>query len=467
MSKSFTAARIAAWWIDSHPLGSAFVVTSAPTAPQVSAILWREIGRAHTRGDLIGRLNKTEWYLPIGDKEELVAFGRKPSDYEPTAFQGIHAKYVLYIFDEACGMPPALWEAADSLIANDFSKALAIGNPDDPNSEFAKLCRPGSGWNVVQLGAFDSPNFTGEAVPDLLKHLLIGRTYVEEKRKKWAPTWKWNATGTKVEPPSDGKLEDTHPFWQSKILGLFPEQSTAGTLIPLAWIRAAQERSLPAVGPNELGLDVGASEDGDPSCCGHRIGPVFRVLYEDRQPDTMKTTGKLLQTLADASIGATCAKVDYIGVGRGVVDRAREQKLPVFPISVGEASTVYSCRICRFEWDQALLPTKHLANVQTFCPKCGSDQVWTVFANMLSQLWWSVRGLFERGEIDIDPVDEQLAEELLMMKWAPNSKGQTKVEYIDGPSPNRADSVLMCFAPIPPDGRFRFEEAGMTSEATW
>jgi hypothetical protein len=177
---------------------------------------------------------------------------------------------------------------------------------------------------------------------------------------------------------------------------------------------------------------------------------VFRVLYEERQPDTMKTTGKLLQHLRDPKLGAALAKVDYIGVGRGVVDRAREQDLPVYPISVGDASTVHSCLVCKHEWDQALLPTKHLVNAQMKCPKCGSDHTMKVFANLLSQLWWAVRGIFERGEIDIDAKDEQLGEELLTLRWEPNSKGQTVVKYsTDAPSPNRADSLLMTFAPVP------------------
>lgn len=465
IGKSYDAAILAAWWIDTHKVGDAYVVTTAPTDSQVRIILWKEIGRAHQRGGLAGRVNQKEWMMFVGDKEESVAIGRKPSDYSPAAFQGVHAPYVLIIIDEANGVRGPLHDAIDSLIANDGSKLLMIGNPDDPAGEFYEASKPGSGFKVVHISAFDSPNFTGEAMPEAITRQLIGRTYVEEKRAKWAPNWTWQ--GNVCVPPEDGKLEDTHPFWQSKVLGQFPVQTAAGSLIPLSWIRAAQERTLPPLGPNELGLDVGASEDGDPSCCGHRHGPVFRVLYEERQPDTMKTTGKLLQHLGDAHYGAALAKVDYIGVGRGVVDRAREQGLPVHPISVGEASTIHSCRICKHEWDQALMPTKHLTVKQTTCPKCGSDQVWNVFPNMLSQHWWSVRGLFERGEIDIDAADEQLAEELLMLRWAPNSKGQTKVEYADGPSPNRADALMIAFAPVPVDTSFDFKAAGMTSDATW
>lgn len=468
IGKSYDAGILAAWWIDTHKAGEAFVVTTAPTGPQVKVILWKEIGRAHSRGGLLGRINPTgcEWKMKVGDKEEVVAMGRKPNDYSPAAFQGVHAPYVLVIIDEANGVRGQLHDALDSLMANDESKLLMIGNPDDPAGEFYDACKPGSGFKVVHVSAFDSPNFTGEPMPTAILKQLIGRTYVEERRAKWAPTWRWE--GNACVPPPDGKLEDTHPFWQSKVLGQFPVQTAEGSLLPLSWIRAAQERKLAPDAPNELGLDVGASEGGDPSCCGHRRGPVFRVLYEERQPDTMKTTGKLIQYLRNPLIGATVAKVDYIGVGRGVVDRCREQSLPVHPISVGEASTIHSCLMCKHEWDQALLPTKHQVNVQTRCPKCGSDRTMKVFANLLSQLWWSVRGLFEKGEIDLDASDEQLAEELLTLRWEPNSKGQTVVKYSnDAPSPNRADSLMIAYAPVPVSGAFDYVAAGMTSDATW
>src|ERR1035437_1250219 len=86
--KSFTAARAVAWWIDTHTPGDAFVVTTAPTGAQVRAILWKEINRAHARGHLAGPTNRPGWF----SGSELGACGRKPSDYDSEAFQGIHAQ---------------------------------------------------------------------------------------------------------------------------------------------------------------------------------------------------------------------------------------------------------------------------------------------------------------------------------------------------------------------------------------
>lgn len=394
VGKSFVAARAAAWWIDTHPPGEAFVVTSAPTFPQVRAILWREIGRAHAKGRLPGRVNQTEWFARAATgSEELVGFGRKPSDVDPTAFQGIHARYVLCIFDEACGIPKALWDAADSLIANDTSAFLAIGNPDDPATEFGEVCKPGSGWNVIGISAFDSPNFTGEEVPDDVRPLLIGTTWAEEKRARWG---------------------EDNPIYVAKVLGQFPE-TVDGGLIPARLISQAQARwgSLEAGQPVELGVDVGAGGDSTVMCL--RRGPVAEIVRADKNPDTMQTTGNILSAIK--TYGAERAKVDPIGVGRGVVDRARELRAPAFGVNVGQQA---------FDRES--------------------------FANLRAELYWALRERFQDGDIAIPPDDDELAAELVALRFERTSRGQIRIESKEDMqkrglhSPDRADALVLAFA---------------------
>jgi len=75
IGKSFTAGLITGWWLDIHPPGEAFVITSAPTAAQVRAVLWREIGRVHAKGQLQGRVNQTERQAT---KKSLLSAGNPP-----------------------------------------------------------------------------------------------------------------------------------------------------------------------------------------------------------------------------------------------------------------------------------------------------------------------------------------------------------------------------------------------------
>ena len=132
------------------------------TTKQVHAILWRYIGQAHRKGNLPGRITlDDEWYMGPGGKE-LVAFGRKPADHDQSAFQGIHALNPLILVDEACGVPKSIFDAIDALATNSNARVLAIGNPDDPSSHFAQICKPGSGWHLITVSVFDTPAYTGE-----------------------------------------------------------------------------------------------------------------------------------------------------------------------------------------------------------------------------------------------------------------------------------------------------------------
>jgi hypothetical protein len=428
IGKSFISAQAVAWWLDVWPVGSAFVVTSAPSGPQIKAILWREIGRAFMRGKLDGRVNQTEWYRKLDGKEELVAFGRKPDDFDPAAFQGIHARRVLVILDEANGIRGPLHEAAGSLIANDESKILMIGNPDDPNGEYFEASKPGSGWNVISISAFDSPNFTGEILPESVLRQLIGKTYVEEKRRKWAPLWKWTDDDRRCIPPEGVDPEtdpQSNPMWKSKILGVFPEKTEAGGLIPITWIKAAQLRDLSATikeknATNELGADIGGG--GDDSAVCHRHGDTYRIIRSNTEPDTMIQCGNIVDDLE--TTGATCVKVDKIGIGWGVVNRGQELGRPFIGINVGEGATD---------------------------DNSASDER---FLNLKAELWWNVRNLFERGLIDIDSEDEDLAGELCSIRYERLSSGKIKIsdKHKDSkgkpiPSPNRAEALMLAAAP--------------------
>ena len=395
--KSFTASRVAAWWLWSYPAGTAFVVSTAPTFEQVRAVLWREIGRAHRKGHLPGRVNQTEWW--IGD--EMVGFGRKPGDADPSAFQGIHAEHVLVVIDEACGVPRDLWLAALSLAANEGSRILAIGNPDDPGSHFATVCQPDSGWHVIQIGWRDTPNFSGESVPAELTGLLIGPTYVEEMRRDVG--------------------EGSGP-WLSKVEGEFPLEADDG-VVPLSAVRRCQapdqEHSPDDLLPVELGWDVGAG--GDKSVVRERTGCRAGRTWSLKGRDTMAQCGEVVKLIHET--GATALKIDSIGVGHGAADRMAELRgngnhgARVVRVNVGEAST---------------LPHR--------------------FPKLRDQIWWEVgRQLSQDGAWDLSGIDEATVAQLTAPKFSLDSSGRVKVEAKAdtrariGRSPDDADALLLAF----------------------
>lgn len=413
VGKTALAARVAAWWIAAHEPGTAFVVTLAPTGHQVKALLWRELNRVHATGSLPGRTNMTEWY--IGN--ELVAFGRSPADTDPTAIQGIHALFVLVILDEACGIGKALWDAIDSLIANDDSRILAIGNPDDPQTEFAVVCKPGSGWNVVRISAFDSPNFTGEEIPEWLRPLLIGKTWVEEKRKSWG--------------------EDS-PLWKSKVTGEFPENST-DSLIPVKAINDACVRSIePKPGAdNELGVDV-ARFGGDATVIYHRLGGRARRVSRSLNRDLMHTVGLIVVAVRET--GARRVKIDDIGLGGGVTDRLKEIKRD--GIRNGDGTIAYP------------LNGVEIVPINVSEAPATEDEK---FRNKRAEVNWAMRDIFTEGHIDLDGSEDQLLAQAGNIKYRLTSAGHIQIEAKDemkrrtkGVSPDDWDALVLAFAKVGP-----------------
>jgi hypothetical protein len=402
IGKSYTAAAAACWWLDAHPPGSAFVVTTAPTDTQVKAILWREIQRLHKRGKLLGRITEdAHWKLDDG---ELIAYGRKPADkVSPEeamqAFQGIHALYVLVILDEACGVPKWLYDAADSLATNDDARVLAIGNPDNPSAEFANVCKPGSGWHVIKVGAWDTPNFTGEPVPPELARLLISQQWVQERAERW---------GTESS------------LYVSKVLGEFPKVGD-DTLIEPSWVIAAQQRTLP---PNVLdcvyGVDV-ARFGKDKTIAMLREGYVCRVVYERAKQSTM-TTANDLRKLTNAHISRPPFCVDDVGIGGAVTDRLRELGHQVHAM-IGNAA-----------------PTQVLPNGKA------------KFNNIRSEWFWNLRELLETNQLDLDEADDELAAQLSTIRYALDKQGRICVESKENmerrglPSPDRADALAYACA---------------------
>jgi hypothetical protein len=239
-----------------------------------------------------------------------------------------------------------------------------------------------------------------------------------------------------MDPERPGERKDptqTNPFWQSKILGKFPPVSSESGLIPLSWITEAQRRWGTRVGKgrHELGVDVGAG--GDMSVVCDRHGSVCQIVNEDRNPDTMHTVGVMVAKLR--STGATVAKVDSVGIGKGVVDRAKELK--------DENPLAYPYEFIAVNVGES--PTEAEPDEDNLTPA-------DLYVNLRAELYWNLREAFEKGLIDIDPNDDDLAGELVELRYRRMSSGKIQIETKDQalargvPSPNRAEALMLAWA---------------------
>jgi len=331
--------------------------------------------------------------------EELIAMGRKPADYDEDTFQGIHSRYFLAVLDEACGIPLSLWTSVLALVTNENARVLALGNPDDPNSHFASVCKPGSGWNVIQISVWDTPNFTGDHMcavcgqymGDEVIESLVSKIWVETARQEWG---------------------EGSPTWVAKVDGEFPDVSDEYLISP-ALIQECWKRDLPGLGLGRYGVDI-ARYGVDHSCIYRNRDGVVRLTEKWSKTDTMTSAGKIKRWMLSHGNNEPPATIDIIGVGAGVYDRLREQRLKVAPHQGSQA---------------AANPAK--------------------FKNRRSEVWWTFRELMEDGLIDLDPHDETLAAQLGSVKWNVDSAGRIFVETKEDmrerglPSPDHADAAIL------------------------
>ena len=409
VGKSHIASRIVAWWIDTHTVGEAFVVTTAPTATQVRIVLWRYINQVHKKAKLPGKCNQVEWNID----NEPVAIGRKPADHDEGAFQGLHADEVLIVLDEACGIPEQLWVAASTLATNKGCKILAIGNPDDPSSHFAKVCSPTNElWHTIGISAFDSPNFTGESVPEVLSKRLISTEWVEARKKEWG---------------------EDNPLYKAKVLGEFSVDDQWSVVRQSDVYHCSLGRDTvwtpEQLTPIELGVDVGGG--GDETVIRERRGPLACREWREHTDKPQVIAPLILNAIRET--GAVRVKVDSIGVGFGVcgeLENMRQQGLhnaDIVMVNVAEKSRH---------------PEK--------------------YANVRAEMWWEIgRLLSEKRDWDLSQYrsqhtpgmdnSESTIAQLLDPKWELNSRGQILIEKKDdirkrlGRSPDNADALLMAF----------------------
>jgi hypothetical protein len=286
---------------------------------------------------------------------------------------------------------------------------LAIGNPDNASSYFAKVCAPGSLWNRISISAYDSPKWTGEYVPDELAELLIDREWVDEKRDEWG---------------------EDNPIFRAKVLGEFttddPGKVVRASDVAACRLEAYTPRTKQELQPVELGVDVGGG--GDETVIRERRGIVAGREWRINSDDPATLAPFVLQAIRES--GAGKAKVDIIGVGRGLVGELRNLRY----------AGAHDCEVV------GVNVSEKSRNPETF-------------ENLRAEMWWMARELSQKREWDLSQManGDTTVAQLLEPGWALNKRGRIQVEKKEDVikrlrrSPDNADALILAFY-VPPAG---------------
>lgn len=444
--KSKLAAILACWWVATHPIGTAIVVTTAPTYQQVHGIIWREIAKHHSLASehghpLPGYITQSDkWNVQTPDGNFQAGWGRKPADTNIHGFQGVHERYVLVIVDEACGINESLWTAIEAITTTGDARILAIGNPDDPNTQFGKIFNDknvSGQWHLDTISAFDTPNMTqkyqndpnspmysrailDKDFPDELRPLMLQEETVESWRTQWS---------------------ENDPRWKSKILGEFPDQSE-NSLFSQGTINTAVET---VVKPDHdsrpiLGVDIARFGNDLSSIYSVEEGTVYEVDENGKETPTQRR-GKLVRKVK------SWAKADGVESKNMIHQTALETGAKQVRIDVGGLGAPIKDEV-------AVLSANYDYEV---IGMNGSGPVPDVYRHINARAWWhdSLREQMYNGTIDIDYNDVTLKNELLGIRYHfKNRYRALQVESKDDmasrgvKSPDHSDAVVYATAPI-------------------
>ncbi len=423
--KSFTAARTCVWFLQNF--ANSVVLTTAPSYQQVQDVLWKEIRLAWAKANkdlVVGRLFDGQPRLEIDKTWFCHGFATD----DPSNFQGTHAPHVLIIFDEACGISPKIWQALDGNLSSEHVRFLSIGNPTDPSNNFFDECASPA-TNTITISAFDTPNFTAFGITD--EDIITGE-------------WEHKVTGRLPYPElttpawvADTLAKHGHEsaYYQSRVLGEFPQQST-DSLIQMSWITRAKailkRPRADEVTKVDVGVDVARTGDDE------TVISAFAWLEDEPQQvllrpythqDTEATADQCMSTARDLHRmfpdAIVTFRVDADGLGAGVYDKLH-----------------------RLSRDHALAWLK-VHEVRNGASPRNTE----LFKNARAEMWWHTRTLFEEGRVGL--LDDVLQEsQLVSVKFSYADREQIRIERKEEAkrrgvkSPDRADATMMALAKI-------------------
>jgi phage terminase large subunit len=407
--KSTSAAWLIYWFLETHEYAK--IPCTAPSAHQLGDVLWGELSKwrryadelSARRGDhprlWLSRLFKltTESLYDPGARE-WAALARTARPENPDALQGFHAEHLLFVIDEASGVPETIFEVAEGAIAGQHNRLLMLGNPTKTSGTFYQSHHKDRGaYTTIHLRSAESTLPTAD--PDYRPRLVR----------------KWGEDSNVVRVRADGE---------------FPKQED-DMLISLELTEPCTTRERVAgVGPRKLGVDV-ARFGADRTALVLRQGHVVDHIAVYARQDTMVTVGRVVAVLDAWQVDEIY--VDVIGLGAGVYDRLVELK------SQGKITArVVAVNVSN---DPPVQPRKGEPR-----PRLMRDYLWLEMARWLRE----DEPVFRADERESC---EDLAGELASVRYRLDSDGCIVVEDKDGMkkrlghSPDLADALGCSFAP--------------------
>lgn len=363
------------WFLWKYPKGIAMVTSGSWN--QLKTQLWPNLEMFRQR------FPRWKWQadkIRTPDGGFIAAY----STIHPGRAEGHHEhpeRPVMLMVDEAKSVPEVIFEALSRCTPTFF---VLTSSPGRPSGTFYNAFRRNRKlWHTVQVSAFDCPHIKPEKI-ELAKQL-----YGEE-----------------------------HPVYRSMIMGEFTEGDDS-MMIPRYLVERALAHPCKArAGTRTAAVDWAAG--GDETVLAERYGNQLRILWKDREKDTVKAARKVVAECKRRGIEQGRVWGDVCGIGLSIMQSAQfYEKWRFKSFNGGE---------------KVKDPTK------------------AQFLNLNAYSWHLFRQALERGEVYFpDGLDETTIDQLCdrYMEW--NEKGVIQLEKKEDlkdrglKSPDRADALIMAW----------------------
>lgn len=278
------------------------VPITAPSAPQLSFTLVPEINK--WLNTLVKNCKdfKDSFYVKTDEvkfeNNNFIAL-RTSRKETPEALQGFHAENLVYLVDEASGVPPEVFEVIDGALTGEKNRLIMVGNPTRTSGYFYDAFHRNKDiWKTFTLNAELSENVTKERI--------------DRARAQYGIT-------------SDA--------YKVRILGEFPS-SSSDALFGIELLEDAVNREVSKeLGSEVWGLDVAEFGDDYSVLCKRR-GFYVRGFTKFSNLDAETLANRIAYEYKNALIKPKAIYVDVVGVGAGVWSIMVRLNLPVFRADV-------------------------------------------------------------------------------------------------------------------------------------
>jgi hypothetical protein len=296
------------WWLCTHY--PCKIACTANSASQLEQILWSEIQKWYKmmpqafQDELEFRSDK----ITLKNAPDSFCVSRTSRRENPEALQGFHSPNMLFIIDEASGVPDIIFEVAQGAMSTHGAKTIMVGNPNRSTGYFFDSFNKNiESWRTMTVSCLDADT--------------VDPQYVEDMKRQYG--------------------EDSNVF-RVRVLGLPPETDD-NAIIGRALVESAIDRE---VDPIEVmpvwGIDVARHGSDRCALCKRKGNVITEPIKHWGGKDLMETVGIIMAEYESTPFRdrPTELLVDSIGLGAGVVDRLVELNIPARGINVAESSSL-------------------------------------------------------------------------------------------------------------------------------